>query len=250
MTILDQVTFLESLRDRFGVSLNYEGILARQYSRFLHPGDVVFDVGAHEGVHTYLFADRVGPSGRVIAFEALPHLADRLREKFAAQQAFVTIHAVALSNARGPADFVFAQGLPGESGLKPRVFNDPAAANPTTIRVERGVLDDFSRSLDRLDYVKMDIEGGELDCLDGASDVWRRLRPVLSVEYGAAAYEAYGRARRDLWDVCASHRYMLTDIFGTPIPTLDVWMAVCDRVYWDYFCVPEEKRERFLHLAG
>src|SRR5262245_27460113 len=35
-------------------------------------GDTVFDIGAHVGIYTLLFSDRVGPTGRVIAFEPAP----------------------------------------------------------------------------------------------------------------------------------------------------------------------------------
>src|SRR6201999_566014 len=46
---------------------------------FLSPGMTVLDIGAHRGFHSLLFSKKVGPSGKVIAFEPSPQEAKRLR---------------------------------------------------------------------------------------------------------------------------------------------------------------------------
>ena len=245
MTILEQVDFLVGLRDRFGVSLDYEQILQRHYTRFLKAGDAVFDIGANEGVHAAKFAEIVGPSGRVVIFEPIADLARELQARHEANRSFVEIHNVALSNFRGRSEFVLAGGVLSESGLKQRRYSNPALVTPTPTVVDVACLDDFTRRLDRLDYMKLDIEGGELDCLAGGADALQRLRPVLSVEYGAESYRAYGHERADLWQVCERHKYDLYDILGNPIRDASTWDRVCDRVYWDYLCVPTEKRPWF-----
>lgn len=245
MNFFDQLRFLAYLRDHFGVSLDYERILQAHYARFLGPGDVVFDVGANEGMHTSRFAELVAPTGQVLAFEPIPHLAARLREQYQAS-GVVEVHNVALAHVEGRADFVFARGVPSESGLRQRRFNQPDRADPTRIEVDVRRADTFAAGLARLDFLKLDVEGGELDCLAGATDVLTRLRPVVSIEFGAAGYTAYGHARGDLWMLSERFGYRLFDILGNPIPDAGTWDAVCDRVYWDYFCVPAEKQEWFV----
>ena len=71
--------------------------------------------------------------------------------------------------------------------------------------------------------------------------------PVLSVEYGAESYRAYGHERMDLWQVCERYTYSLFNILGNVIPDASTWDRVCDRVYWDYLCVPIEKCKWFEH---
>jgi len=249
LDIYSQQRFLIHLRDRFGIAPDYEKILQEHYLRFLKAGDVVFDIGGNEGVHATKLAEIVGAQGVLHVFEPIPDLAAALQERFA-RQSHVTVHNVALSNFHGQSEFVLAKGVLSESGLKERKFSNPAMVEPTRIQVQVERLDDFTRDTDRLDYIKMDIEGGELDCLSAAVDTLGRLRPVMSVEYGAEAYAAYGHRRGDLWDLCQRNRYALFDIIGNRIPDAEVWDRVCDRVYWDYLCVPSEKLEWFVSRIG
>ena len=89
MTIFEQVDFLIGVRDRFGISLDYERILQGHYTRFLNAGDVVFDIGGNEGVHAGKFAEIVGSSGRILIFEPIAHLARQLQKHYEPNQSFV-----------------------------------------------------------------------------------------------------------------------------------------------------------------
>lgn len=249
MDIQDQQRLLIHLRDHFGITLNYEGILQGHYKRFLQPGDVVFDVGGNEGIHAECFAQLVGGQGALHVFEPIPELASALRTRFGSHPQ-AKVHEVALSRSKGRSEFVLAKGVLSESGLKERKFSNPAMVKPVRIQVQVDRLDEYARGLDRLDYIKLDIEGGELDCLAGAKETIARCRPVLSAEYGAEAYAAYGHRRSDLWTFCQEHRYAVFDILGNQIEDAATWDKVCDRVYWDYLCVPEEKLEWFVSRIG
>lgn len=236
-----QLRLLRRLRDRYGVSLNYENILRDNYLRFLAPGAIVIDVGAHVGEHLERFLEKAAPDGYVHAFEAVPSLADALRERFRDRSHLLEVHNVALSDYEGTSEFVFAAGTPGESGLKQRRFNRPDLARPQQIEVRVRRLDDCVGDLPRLDYIKMDIEGGEIDCIRGARATIARHRPILSIEYGVATYSAYGHQQRTLWDVAREIGYGCVDIFGNRLDSLDEWCRACDQVYWDYYLVPREK---------
>ena len=63
---------LMAFRDRYRIIPDYEHVLECDYRRLIGPGDTVFDIGAHEGRHTSVFSEIVGPSGIVWAFEPLP----------------------------------------------------------------------------------------------------------------------------------------------------------------------------------
>ena len=180
--------------------LDYETMLETAYSSFLRPGMTVVDVGAHRGRHTARFADIVGPRGTVIAFEPLPHMARFLRDTFG-EVSNVEIREVALADRSGATDFVHVENAPGESGLRERVSNIEHPVR-SMISVHTSTLDEQCASLDSLDYVKMDIEGGEIDCLRGAADTIGRFRPLVSVEYGAEAYRGYGHTTETLFDHC------------------------------------------------
>ncbi|MGT2488871.1 FkbM family methyltransferase [Methylobacterium oryzae CBMB20] len=189
---------------------DYERILRQGYSRFLAPGDVVVDVGAHTGLHLVAFVDLVGPTGKVHAFEPIPFLMKDLARRFG-RRPEVELHDVALSDTTGRADFTVAS-VPGESGLLARYFSSPAiTSRKIKVRTER--LDTALGHVPAVAYIKMDIEGGELHALSGATELLRRCRPIISVEYGWAGYSAYGHVQDSCTD---SPRATATSVRTSP----------------------------------
>jgi FkbM family methyltransferase len=138
-------------------------------------GDVVIDAGAFVGETAVAFAADVGPEGRVFAFDPLPdHLA--AIEHNARQNGFqdrVTAVPWALSN-------TVSEARPASqvAGLDPgfSVFGKEAALPLMTV-------DHFMErhGLQRLDFLKMDIEGAELSALVGARQTLVRHRPKLAI---------------------------------------------------------------------
>ena len=232
---------MRHVRERCGIVPDYEFILERTYRPLIKPGDTVIDVGAHAGRHTAVFRDLVGGSGTVLAFEPLPDIAQVLRSR--GLDDCVQVFECDLSDFSGRTSFVHARGSPEESGLKPRTYTDPAAADPATIDVEVRRLDEFLPSIDKLSFIKLDIEGAELSCLRGAQEVIGRFRPTISVEYGATAYGAYGETERSLFDFAELIDYRIGDLFGATCPDLATWLRVCNTSFWDYLLVPCEKHD-------
>ena len=239
-----RIEFLARLNRLAPVMPQYEAVLEAMYRRVITPGQTVYDIGCHAGRHARPFLDLVGDAGRVIGFEPIPMMAQHLRG-LAAERDNFTLYELALSNRSGRTSFVFAEGTPEESGLIERQFNHPDLARPTTIEVTVETLDTLA-ARDRLpdpDYVKIDVEGAEMDVLAGAVNTLRRARPVLSVEYGAPGYAPYGNSARDLWDFAQGHGFAVFDLFGYRLPDLASWLAECDRGLWDWFLVPDERAE-------
>lgn len=226
-----------------GQVIDYEMVLTEGYRRLLKPGDVAVDVGAHAGEHLNHFVRLVGETGTVHAFEPVPHLAKALEARYRSVRG-VHIHQAAVSRMPGQTDFVVADSL-AESGLRARFFSRPGTRTKT-IRVRVETLDGALAGLDRLAFVKMDIEGGELDALGGATALMARHRPFLSVEYGWAGYSVYGHERRSLFDFAASQGFLCADLFGNLVEDAETWDAVVDFVTWDFFLVPGERRAEWI----
>ncbi len=222
--------------------IDFERILEHQYTRLLRKGDVVVDVGAHAGRHLARFIDSVGSRGRVLAFEPLPQMHAKLAARF--RQANVRLHNVALTDQAGRVEFVFADGAPEESGLRERVYNHPEAVTPTRIEVVAETIDQHADSLEGLRFIKIDVEGAEMNVLRGATGVLARYRPVVSVEYGRPAYSVYGHDTFTLFDFAEQHGYAMYDIFAHRLDR-EGWAIACDSVYWDYFMVPVEAEAAF-----
>lgn len=244
------IEVIDRLKTRWvNTDIDWELILEHGYRCFLSADSVVIDVGGHAGRHADVFVRQIG-CARVEIVEPLPAHAAALRERYADAPS-VRVHACALGAEPGRSSFVFNAGSPEESGLRERRYNVPEAAHLERIEVEVGTLDDLCRGLERLDFVKIDTEGGEVDILLGGAETLRRLRPILSVEYGAASYEAYGKERATLFDLMAGLDYGLFDLFGHALATTEDWDECVDNYYWDYFAVPRERAADFSErLAG
>lgn len=224
---------------------DYEMMLERHYYDWLNKGDIVIDIGAHKARHLKHFCSIVGETGKVIAFEPIPSLYGDLNRMFL-NLPILTLHNVALSDRSGNTEFIINEGALGESGLKERIYNDPSITKIRKIDCQIETLDSFTKELPKVDFIKIDIEGGEIGCLNGAKETIRKFRPLISTEYGYNSYHAYDNKIDTLYKLAAEMDYILYDIFLNSLEKIENWNMACDSVYWDYFMVPREKEMEFL----
>lgn len=147
--------------------------------RVVRPGMTALDIGANLGFYTLLLADLVGPSGRVLAFEPNPAIADRLRRSVAVNGFASTtdVHAVALGTATGEIAMELVREQPG-GGRVVEITDDNRA---TVVPVRR--LDDIPGAMDA-DFIKLDVEGAERLVWDGMGGLLARARPLtLFIEF-------------------------------------------------------------------
>lgn len=150
--------------------------------RFLRPGDVFLDIGANLGVVTVPAARAVGRAGRVHAFEPNPEIAGLLRRSLAKNElSNVTVHECALGRTEERLTLVLREHNAGASALSRR-----AGDAGVIVPVRR--LDDLAREagIDRVDMIKLDIEGFEAEALAGAEALIGSARPraILFEEHG------------------------------------------------------------------
>lgn len=225
-------------RHLIGIVPEYEDVLRVVYERFLRPGDTIVDVGVNIGLHFTRFNQLVGTSGRVIGFEPVPDFAAHSRHLVGAT---AEIREKALSDASGRGEFLHMTRAVGESGFKERASGGDRGVKP--IQVEISTMDAELSGLDALRYIKIDTEGHEISVLRGATETLRRLRPLISVEWGAPTYSLYGHDRYALFDLATVVGYRVSDLFGNLVADRDEWARVSDVSYWDYFLVPVEQTE-------
>lgn len=136
------------------------------------PGDVVIDGGGCWG-DTALYFARTG--SRVFCFECMPSNIAIIEENLRLNPALaakVSVVQKALSNRSGE-KAVFRDNGPGSR----------PAADSRGVEVETQTIDDLvaANSLDRVDFIKMDIEAAEPDALMGAEQTLRKHRPQLAI---------------------------------------------------------------------
>ncbi len=149
------------------------------------PGDVVVDVGANAGVWTLSAARAVGLGGRVLAFEPVPRVAESLRKTVRVNRLRqVKVFELALAEAAGTRAFSVERENTGGSRL------DTMESRPGrtfyAITVKTALLDEIAaaENLQRLDLMKIDVEGFEHGVLIGSRKTLTRLMPVIYMETG------------------------------------------------------------------
>jgi FkbM family methyltransferase len=165
----------------------------------LAPGDVVYDVGANIGWYTLLAARRVGPAGRVLAFE--PGLANaRYVQRNAASNglANVTVVAAAVGEEDGWATFLDKGSLEGRLEAAEGDGDAHARRRAARSRITHARLPVPVLSLDAWiaatgqpppDVVKLDVEGAEVAALRGMRATLREAAPTLVIELHATCAE-------------------------------------------------------------
>ena len=199
-------------RPRARQSLRYDRQTGEVMARVLQPASNCVDVGAHRGS---ILEDmlRSAPQGRHFAFEPLPDLAARLTRRFPGVQ----VHQVALSDAAGETTFHHVVDYPGYSGFR-RLSKIPPNAEVRELRVRTERLDDVLPPDLPIGFMKIDVEGAQLQVLRGAERTIMRWKPVIVLEHGALAQQPYGISSDMVWD-------LLTRL-GLRISCLGDWLKI------------------------
>jgi FkbM family methyltransferase len=171
----------------------FELATLRMYGSIVRPGDIVLDIGANIGAHTLPFARLVGNEGRVYAFEPTQYAFEKLRRNVNANPAISSriaiVHAMLVSaDHKSIAPQIYSSWpLRNEEGLHKQhrgklMSTADAAAITLDEFVDRG-------AINRIDFVKLDVDGNEADVLAGAANTLRRFRPRVLMEWAPYLFE-------------------------------------------------------------
>jgi FkbM family methyltransferase len=196
--------------------------IEKTFRRFFGEGDFVVDVGAFIGDHTVPYAQIVGPRGKVIAFEPNPAARECLLHNVQCYP-WVEVRQAGLSDRSGMF-YLTTNENAGASHLSPT--RDPELQTQNAVFV--WALDDAK--LPRLDFLKIDVEGSEVDVLEGAKETIQRCRPAMLIE-SAVHQKRTGRTQNHIfqWLVDNLEGYSLSPDTHTGQPQYDIE------------CMPEEQ---------
>jgi FkbM family methyltransferase len=237
--------------DGLGSTLSYDGFETRERNfvmRFLREGMIVLDIGAHQGFYTLLASKLVGPAGKVFAFEPSPREQKALRLNLILNGCNnVSWEAMALGDAEAQADLYVVNGKhTGFNSLRP-----PGISGPTTrVKVKVKRLDDWLREtkVDRADFIKLDVEGGEFAALKGAAHfLEQRPRPVILAELEDARSEPWGLRAKDTANLLQSLGFQWFTLLLDG--TLKRMLDSSDKYEGNFVAVPKERMREFTELT-
>jgi FkbM family methyltransferase len=185
--------------------------LAPTIARLVPPTAVVFDVGAHAGQYTKLFA-RAADHGRVYAFEPGSYARSILRTVvWLHGLSNVAVVPMALGSEARLDTLTIPLKRSGSFGFGLSHLGKPSERWRAVAQeiVALTTIDDVVKTLDldRLDFIKADIEGWELRMLHGAENTLRRFRPRLLLELSGAALARAGDRLDDAFAFMTARGY-------------------------------------------
>ncbi len=178
--------------------INWNAIECGAFRQAIGPKGVALDVGANVGAYALLLGRWVGASGRVFAFEPSPSAYDGLTTHVRMNRldGVVTAVCAAVSERVGTQPFI-VEATAGEGRLAARSSTRP------TVDVDVTTIDAFCAQAGIVpDFVKVDVEGAELEVLRGARETLARTRGRLAlfVELHPALWAERGLTRDDVED--------------------------------------------------
>lgn len=156
-------------------------------------GDVVFDIGANFGLFTRFLSEAVGEEGRVFSFEPTPDMFAVLSNS-TRRLGFGNVSCFNLAVSERPGLATMSIPIRGDGSrnhYEASLEQGDADGEVESFAAEMVTLDGFceSRHVDRVDFIKCDVEGHEISVLRGARGLIARHRPVILLEVNEPLHE-------------------------------------------------------------
>jgi FkbM family methyltransferase len=198
----------------------YQRIPARA-ARWITPGALVFDIGANIGAHTLPFAQAVGPDGIVVAVEPTDYAFSRLQANAALNPdllprlALLQAALTGQSNGPGPKEHArFYARWPLKGGGTDRhrkhLGELETAKGARFLTLDSLVQEMRAEHRNRpIAFVKLDVDGHELDVLRGATQLLTAQKPPILIEIGPHVQDEVPRRFEQLIGILERHGYRL-----------------------------------------
>ncbi len=210
----DGVTYELNLNEAIDSSIYYDGCFEPMtvaiINKYVKPGMTVLDIGANVGCHTFRLAKLVGTGGKVIAFEPMAIAFTKFSRNLELNNfTNIILEKMALSNEdRGNQALHFYASWPLSSDSHDKLHPFHHGLKSQGI-AEVITLDDYinKKGIEKVDFIKLDVDGYEYKVILGAVNSIRKLKPVMIIEFGRYTLAEFGDGLEDLANLLASLGY-------------------------------------------
>jgi FkbM family methyltransferase len=222
------VYFRLELNQLIDSALHFDGVFEPDTSELLarlaFPGMVYFDVGANVGCHALPMAKMAGPTGRVYAFEPMTWAYKKFLKNLRLNQfSNVVVEKLALGETVGTFRGFFRNQWP--------ISSKQPSIPPTIEEIQVDTMDNFCRrrNVEKVDLIKIDVDGMDLKVLRGGQQTLARFRPRVIVEIGEYTLQAAGDSIESFFYFAKSLNYRIESEKGNLLETVeDIRTAIPD----------------------
>ncbi len=179
------------------------------------------DVGCHTGDILKVVL-KYAPQGQHYCFEPLPHLYQELTKSFPSNCHF---YKVGLSDQVGTASFNYVITNSAYSGFRPREY-ERDYEQEQEITVNTDLLDNIIPFDTKIDFIKIDVEGAEMEVFRGAKNTILRNKPIIVFEHGKGAADYYDTHPQDIYQFlvreCGMHISLLSNYLNNNNPLSEI----------------------------
>ncbi len=170
--------------------------------------NIVLDIGAHIGLFSIVAAQIVGSGGKVYAFEPTPKTNALLNKtvNINKQQQVIEIRTEAMGAQPGKTVF-FISDREGDNGNSLVSYKEDRKINGIDITVQS--IDNFvkEKKLQKINFIKIDVEGAEFDVLHGAVETFNKFKPACILSIHPDAIAVKGDKLADIYDFIKKINY-------------------------------------------
>ena len=179
------------------------------FKKNIKEGDVVLDLGANIGYFTCLFAQLVGKTGKVFAFEPEPNNFELLKKNIGVNEyKNVTIEQKAVTNKTGKIK-MFLSNSPKDH----RIY-DPND-NRDFIEIDAIALDDYFKDFNQeINFVKSNVQGADFGAFEGMLSIVEKCKSniVMALEFSPALLKGFGSDPEKFVDLLIEYGFKIHDI--------------------------------------
>lgn len=196
------------LRLDLTTNLKYDRLTKYIIKKHLKKSSNCIDIGCHKGEILDILLNEA-PLGKHFAFEPIPDFYSALKNKYKE----VKVFPYALGAIEGVTEFNYVKNDPAYSGLKEREYSkkDPKIEK---LKVQVKKLDEVIPSDIQIDFIKIDVEGGEYGVLKGGLSLIKKHRPLILFEFGLGASDYYNIKPEDIHTIFSDLKYRIYTLKG------------------------------------
>jgi len=196
------------------LQLSFSGVHERFTTQFvmqeIKKGDVVLDIGANIGYYTLIFAKLVGDNGKVFAFEPEPNNFALLKKNVEINGYHnVVLIEKAVSNKNGKTRLYLAKENLGDH----RIYESEVIIGRNSIEIDTVRLDDYFKDYEeKIDFIKMDIQGAEPAAFEGMIRLLEKKHPKLLTEFWPGGLNQFGVQPGEYINLIVRNGFKLYDL--------------------------------------